>query len=63
MHQLIEVHKRLLTEASIWEELVSVRRHEVACQDTIGAFQEALTPDAKLRQLVRGGSCGLCPRG
>ena len=63
LHQLIDVHKSLLTEASIWDELVLVRRHEAVCLDTIGAFQEALTPNAKLRRLVRGGSCDLCPRG
>ena len=62
LHQLIDVHKSLLTEASIWDELVSVRGHEAVCLDTIGAFQEALTPDAKLRRLVRDGSCDLCPQ-
>ena len=63
LHQLIHVHKSLLTEASLWDELVSVRQHEAVCLDSIGAFQEALTPDAKLRRLVRDGSCDLCPRG
>ena len=63
LHHLIDVHKSLIREATVWDELVSVRQQEVACLDTIGAFQESLTPDAKLRRLVRGGSCSLCPRG
>ena len=63
LHQLIDVHKSLLEGASQWQELLSVRKHQVDCQDTILAFQRAITPDAKLRRLVRGGSCDLCPRG
>ena len=62
LHLLIDVHKSLLTEASLWDALESVRRHEAVCLDTIGALQAALTPDAKLRRLVRGGCCDLCPR-
>ena len=61
LHHIIDVHKNLLAEASIWDELLSVHRHEAVCLDTISVFQESLTPDAKLRRLVRGGSCSLCP--
>ena len=49
-----------LEDASRWDELVLVRRHEAARRDTISALEKALNPDAKLRRLVRSGRCSLC---
>ena len=63
LHDLIDVHKSLLVDASGWDELVSVHRHEAACRDTISSLKEALTPDAKLQLVIRSGRCSLCPRG
>ena len=60
LHQMVDVHKRLLRGASKWDEFLSVRRHQVACQDTILAIQQALAPAAKLRRRVMRGSCSIC---
>ena len=57
LHSLIDIHKSLLAQASEWEELSAVRQREAVCLDTINTVREALTPDSKLRRLIRSGSC------
>ena len=60
LNELIDVHKRLLVDASQWVEFLSLRTYRSACQDTILEFQKALTPDVTLRHLVTSGSCHVC---
>lgn len=61
LDHLIDVHKNLLENASQWQEVLFMCRLQLACHDTILAIQEALTPDAKLRGLIRDGGCSICP--
>ena len=55
------VHKKLVAALPLRAELKALREVDLTARRAMEGFRLALSPDARLRKLVLGGSCDLCP--
>lgn len=56
-----DLHSSLATRIPEWKPVLALAKAHTAAENAIAAFQQALSPDDRLRKLIRKGRCELCP--
>ena len=56
-----DLHSSLATRIPKWKPVLALANAQIAAENAIAAFQQRLSPDDRLRKLIREGHCDLCP--